>query len=209
MKNETRFLRLAFLLLGLSFIGFFIGLSDANVGLFDFDLGLYFFGDFDNEFDVLAWLLLLSSFPAFIFNIVVIYNTDLLLKKSNLGSETLLNLFLIFVVPFYQLYYIYKRLDYLAKMDHPIGDKKFLYPMLAFIGLNTFAFALTHDEIISSAKYRNSFDSVFTTQNVTQGSYGNFEGSVADELVSLKRLLDDDAISKDEYDKMKDKLLSK
>ncbi len=206
MIVEKRFKNVALILLAVAIAGLFIGVSDANLGVFDFDLGFYFFGEFDNEYDVLAWLVLLATFPAFIFNIVVIYNIDLLLKKTSLGSETFINFLLIFFVPFYQLYYIYKRLDYLDRLNHPLGDKKFLYPILAFVGLTTFAFALTHDEIISSSAYKNSNDSVsFYTNSSNTTEIEDYD--IADELVKLKKLLDDDLINQEDYDRKKEKLL--
>jgi hypothetical protein len=207
MNVEKRFKNVALILLALAIAGLFIGLSDASLGVFDFDLGWFFFGEFDNEYDVLAWLLLLATFPAFVFNVVVIYNIDLLLKKSSLGSETFINFLLIFFVPFYQLYYIYKRLDYLDRLNHPLGDKKFLYPLLAFVGLNTFAFALTHDEIISSSAYKNSNDSVFTLYTNSSNTTEIEDYDIADELAKLKKLLDDDLINQEDYDRKKEKLL--
>jgi hypothetical protein len=209
MSNEIRFTKIALVLLVVSIIGLFIGVSDATLGTFDFDLGFYFFGEFDNEYDVIAWLILLGSFPAFLFNIIVIYNIDLLFKKTNLGSGTFVNLLLIFFVPFYQLFYIYKRLDYLSTLNHSLGDKKFFYTLLAFIGLNTFALALTHDEVIASSAFRSSGDFVIEDKKVYGDSVGQFDGSVTEELTRLKKLLDDEVISKDEFNTLKDKLLSR
>lgn len=177
------------------------------MGLFDFDLGRVFFGDFDNESDLFAWVILLGTFPAFIFNLIAIYNIDLLLKKTNLGTETFINYLLIFFVPFYQLYYIYKRLDYLSTLNHPLGDKKFLYVLLAFFGLNTLAFALTHDEIITSESYRSSGDSVLANSNQPQQNVEEDLSDITDELTKLKKLLEDDLIDQNDYNKMKDKLL--
>ena len=209
MINEKRFTKIALILLVVSIIGFFIGVSDATLGAFDFDLGLYFFGDFDNEYDILAWVILLGSFPAFLFNVVVIYNIDLLFKKTNMGSGTFVNLLLIFFIPFYQLYYVYKRLDYLSTINHPLGDKKFLYTLLAFIGLNTFAFALTHDEVIASSAFKSGGDFIIENKKVSGDSNVQFDGSLTDELIKLKKLLDDGAINEDEFKFMKDKLLIK
>lgn len=207
MTNEKRLKNIAYVLLVVAIASFFIGLSDATLGLFDFDLGLVFFGDFDNESDLLAWVILLGTFPAFIFNLIAIYNIDLLLKKTDLGTETFINYLLIFFVPFYQLYYIYKRLDYLAKLNHPLGDKKFLYVLLAFFGLNTLAYAFTHDEIITSEVYRSSGDSVLASSYQDQQSVEEDLSDITEELTKLKKLLEDDLIDQNDYNKMKDKLL--
>lgn len=209
MSADKRFKNVSLILLAVAVAGFFIGVSDATLGAFDVDLGWYFFDEFDNEYDILAWVLLLGSFPAFIFNLVVIYNIDLLFKKSSIGSETFINYLLIFFVPFYQIYYVYKRLDYLASLNHPLGDKKFLYPLLAFLGFTTIAFALTHDEIISSSAYKQSNDSVLNAHPIPSSTYGASDVNVPDELAKLKKLLDDGAISLEEYNNMKERLLSK
>ena len=207
MTNEKRLKGIAYGLLAVAIASFFIGLSDATLGLFDFDLGFVFFGDFDNESDLIAWMILLGTFPAFIFNLIAIYNIDLLLKKTSLGTETFINYLLIFFVPFYQLYYIYKRLDYLATLNHPLGDKKFLYVLLAFFGLNTIAFALTHDEIVMSEAYRSSGESVLISSYQSQQNVEEDLSDISDELTKLKKLLEDDLIDQNDYNKMKDKLL--
>lgn len=209
MNANKRFKNVALILLVVAVAGFFIGLSDASLGTFDFDLGWYFFGDYDNEYDVLAWMILLGSIPGFIFNLVVIYNIDLLLKRSSVASKTFINYLLIFFVPFYQIYYVYKRLDYLAGLNHTLGDKKFFYPLLAFLGLNTIAFALTHDEIISSSAYTQSNDSVINTHSIPSNTYGTPDVNVTDELAKLNRLLDDGTINLEEYNNIKERLLSK
>jgi hypothetical protein len=154
-----------------------------------------------------AWIILLGSIPAFIFNLVVIYNIDLLFKKTSIGSETFINYLLVFFVPFFQLYYIYKRLDYLSNLNHPLGDKKFLYVLMALFGLNSIAFALTHDEIISSSAYRSGVDSVFSDSNATDIDIDIEVSNIGEELLKLKKLLEQDLINQEDYDKMKDKLL--
>ena len=213
-EKNKRYTPIAVALFVVFILSIFIGISDMERGAFDLDLGWFLFGTNDNEFDIIAWVIVLGFIPSTTFIITIIKKTDNIFKTTQMYNNTLVNSILVILVPLnlYTIYYLYSRFSYLEQMEKKSSEKKVINSFIAFLGLTSIALALTLDEIKTSGiglingdlpSMPKSYSSVMNNKKNDLGL------GYSDEILNLKSLLDKGVIDQEEFKEMKTILIHK